>query len=144
MMKLKLAFCVVGMGICLLGCTPKERLSPPSAKTALKEEVGPRTLQEAMTQLNGHSETISKALTSNNPDDAHHSLHDVKNILASIPKLAQELSDDKKEAVKKSVAELRECFDALDDSHHGGPDTPYTKVGDRITAALASLKTATE
>jgi len=143
-MKLKLAFCVVGIGICLIGCTPKEQNAKPKGTTAMKQEGGPKTLPEALQQLTGHSETISKAFTSNKPDDAHHALHDVDYLLPSIPELAKDLTDEKKEVVTKSVAELSECFKALDLSMHGGTDTPYSKVGDRITAALASLKTATE
>ena len=143
-MKLKFAFCVVGIGICLLGCTPKEQNAKPSGKTALKQEDGPKSLPAALKQLTEHAETISKAFTSNKPDDAHHSLHDVGHLLECIPDLAKDLSDEKKEVVKKSVADLFECFGALDDAMHGGTDTPYTKVGERITAALAGLKTATE
>ncbi len=143
-MKLKFAFCVVGIGICLLGCTPKEQNAKPSGKTASKQEDGPKSLPAALKQLTEHAETISKAFTSNKPDDAHHSLHDVGHLLECIPDLAKDLSDEKKEVVKKSVADLFECFGALDDAMHGGTDTPYTKVGERITAALAGLKTATE
>jgi hypothetical protein len=143
-MKLKLAICVAGIGICLLGCTPKEPNTKPAGGTALKQVSGPKTLAEAFQQLNGHAETISKAFTSNKPDDAHHSLHDVGHLLECMPELAKDLSDEKKELVKKSVADLFECFGALDDAMHQGTETPYSKVADRITAALASLKTATE
>lgn len=143
-MKLKFALCVIGIGVCLLGCTPKEQKLKPTGRTALKQEEGPKSLLAALKQLTEHAETINKAFTSNKPDDAHHSLHDVGQMLKCIPELAEDLSDEKKEVVKKSVAELFECFGALDDAMHGGTDTPYSKVGERITAALAGLKTATE
>ncbi len=144
MMKLKFAFCVVGIGICFLGCTPKEPNAKPTGRTALKQEEGPKSLPDALKQLTEHAETINKAFTSNKPDDAHHSLHDVGHLLECIPELAKDLSEEKKEVVKKSAKELFECFGALDDAMHGGTDTPYSKVGERITAALAGLKTATE
>ncbi len=143
-MKLKLAVCVVGIGVCLLGCTPKEPNAKPTGRTALKQEEGPKTLPEAMKQLAGHAETISKAFTSNKPDDAHHSLHDVGHLLECLPDLANDLAEEKRDVVKKSVAELFECFGALDDAMHQGAETPYSKVGDRITAAMAGLKSATE
>lgn len=143
-MKFKLALCVVVLGVGVLGCTPKEQSAKPTGRTALKEVAGPKTLPEALTQLNGHADTISKAFIANKPDDAHHSLHDVHHLLESIPDLAKDLSDEKKEVIKKSVAELFECFEALDGALHGGSDTPYTTVGDRITAALTSLKAASE
>jgi len=142
-MKLKFAFCVVGVGICLLGCTPKERNAKPTGGTALQEEAGPKTLPEALKQLTGHAETIGKAFTSNKADDAHLALHDVDHLLPFIPGLAKDLTDEKKEVVMKSVAELTECFKALDLGMHGGTDTPYSSVVDRITAALADLKSVT-
>ena len=144
MMKLKFAFCVIGIGICVLGCTPKEQNSKSTGRTALKQEEGPKTLPDALKRLTEHAETINKAFTSNKPDDAHHSLHDVGHLLECVPELAKDLSEEKKEVVKKSVAELFECFGALDEAMHGGTGSPYSKVADRITAAMAGLKSATE
>ena len=97
-----------------------------------------------MKQLNEHAETISKAFLAKTPDDAHDGLHKVGDLLMSIPALASHLSEEKQSVVKKSAKELFECFGALDETMHGGPDTPFSKVADRITAAMAELKTASE
>ena len=146
-MRLRLVYGVIG--ICLVGCTP----SQPSMKTPgsvgksgahSHEHDAPSTLPEALKQLNGHVETISKAFANEKPSDAHDSLHDVGDVLKAIPSLAKDLSDDKKTAIKKSLGELKECFDALDETMHGGVETSYSKVGERITTALSGLKSAIE
>ena len=146
-MRLRIAYCVIG--VCLVGCTP----SQPNTKTpgsAVKNEVhshehnAPSSLPEAVKQLNAHVETISKAFAGGTPNDAHDSLHDVEYVLESILDLAKDLSDEKKTKIKKSLYELRECFAALDETMHGGQETPYSKVGETIKTALSSLKSAIE
>ena len=141
-MKLNFACCLIG--VCLVGCTP----SQPAAKTATTaqphEHETATSLPAAIKQLNTHLETVAKAFSEKKPDDAHDALHDIGFLLKSIPALAKELPDERKSAVKKSVDELKEGIDALDETLHGGPETPYSKVEERIAAAMAGLRTATE
>ncbi len=145
-MKLRIAFCLIG--ICLLGCEPKK----PDAKMSGKSKAGvhahahdePTSLPEAVKQLSKHVETISKAFTDKKPEDAHDSLHDFEHLLLDLPDLAKDLSDEKKAAMQKSADELLACYKELDSTLHGGPDTPFTEIGERLTAAMAGLKTATE
>ena len=128
----------------MVGCTP----SQPAGKTATtvqpqgKETV--TTLPAAMKQLSAHVETIAKAFSEKKPDDAHGALHDIEYLLESMPGLTKDMPEEKQSAVKKSVAELKESFDALDETLHGGPETPYSKVEERITTAMAGLRTAIE
>ena len=146
-MKLNFACCMIG--VCLVGCTPSQ---PAGNKTNTAgngpaqphEHESVTSLPAAMKQLNTHVETIAKAFSEKKPDDAHDALHDIGFLLESIPALAKDMSDEKKSAVKKSVDELKESFDALDETLHGGPETPYSKVEERITAAMAGLRTAIE
>jgi len=140
-MKLQLVCCVVV--ICLLGCEPKKKESSMGGK-APDTHVHATTLPGAMKELDEQIATITKAFTASKPDDAHGALHDVDHVLESIPKLAKDLSDDKKAAIKKSVDELSTCFHMLDETMHGGPETSFDKVGERITTAMAELRTATE
>jgi hypothetical protein len=140
-MKLKLACFLIG--ICLLGCEPKKKESSMGGR-APEEHVHATTLPGAIKELDEHVATITKAFTSSKPDDAHDALHDVGHVLESIPGLAKSLTDVKKAAIKKSVDELFACFGALDETMHGGPETPFSKVGERITAAMSELRTATE
>lgn len=146
-MRLRLVYGVIG--VCLVGCTP----SQPSTKTPAPvskseahshEHNAPSTLPEALKQLNGLVETIGKAFAGDTPSDAHDSLHDVGYVLKSIPVLAKDLSDEKKTAIKKWLGELKECFDALDETMHGGVETPFSKVDERIKTALSGLKSAIE
>jgi hypothetical protein len=140
-MKLKLACCLIG--ICFLGCETK-KVPVVGGREAPHAHQHASTLPEAITELSGYVETVGKAFTSNKPNDAHDALHDVGHVLESLTDLSKGLSDEKKAAVGKAAKELMECFGALDETMHGGPETPYTKVGDRITAAMASLKQASE
>lgn len=146
-MKLNLAYCLIG--VCFVGCTP----SQPSGKktntvgngTAQPvEQESVTSLPVAMKQLNTHLATVAKAFSEKKPNDAHDALHDIKNLLESIPALAKDLPDEKKSAVMKSVDELKESIDAVDETLHGGTETPYSKVEERIMAAMAGLRTAIE
>lgn len=146
-MKLRIATCLIA--VCLLGCEPKA----PNVKTGgannsanahAHEHDAPTTLPDALKQLAKHTETISKAFTDKKPEDAHDSLHDVGHVLEAFPSLAKDLSDEKKAAVKKSVDELFACFGALDENLHGGPETPYSKIEERVTTAMTELKSAIE
>ena len=134
-MKLKLAFCLIG--ICLLGCEPK-KTTPAAGKTPAAHSHA-ATLPEAIKELNEHVGTITKAFAAQKPNDAHDALHDVGHVLEELTGLAKGFPDEKKAAVKKVVDELTSCFLALDDTLHGGPETAFDKVGDRITAAMADL-----
>ena len=146
-MKLRIATCLIA--VCLLGCEPK----PPNVKVGGPNTTGnahahehdaPTTLPDAVKQLATHTDTISKAFTDKKPEDAHDSLHDVGHVLEAIPGLAKDLSDEKKTAIKKSVDELFACFGALDENLHGGPETPYSKIEDRVKTAMTELKSAIE
>ena len=146
-MKLKFTYWVVG--ICFFGCTPSEPAakSVPTTVNAITPAEARESLSkfsEALQRLNVLAETISKAFQANTPDDAHDSLHSVGHLLESIPGLANHLSDEKKTVFKVSVDELFECYGALDETMHGGPDTPYSKVAERIRTAMAALRSASE
>ena len=146
-MKLRIATCLIA--VCLLGCEPKSPNvkvgGPNTTGTAhAHEHDAPTTLPDAVKQLATHTDTISKAFTDKKPEDAHDSLHDVGHVLEAIPGLAKDLSDEKKTAIKKSVDELFACFGALDENLHGGPETPYSKIEDRVKTAMTELKSAIE
>ncbi len=146
-MKLNLACCLIG--VCFVGCTPSQPAGKKTNATGNSaaqphEHESVTSLPIAMKQLSAHVQTIAKAFEEKKPDDAHDALHDIGYLLKSIPALAKDMSDDKKSAVMKSVGELKESFDALDDMLHGGPETPYSKVEERITTAMANLRTAIE
>lgn len=102
------------------------------------------TLPGALKELEGQVATITKAFTTGKPEEAHDALHDVGHVLIGMPDLAKSLTADKQAAVKKSVDELVSCFDALDQNMHGGTETPFTKVSERITAAMTELSAATK
>jgi len=141
-MRLTLLCCLIAT--CLLGCTPtKPAVSGGKDSGHSHEHQAPTTLAEAVKQLEEHAGTIGKAFAANKPDDAHGSLHDVRFLLTdSLPGLTKDLPEEKKVAIKNPMDELLACFSALDDAMHGGPETPYTEVGERITAATASLRSA--
>lgn len=140
-MKLKLVCCLIG--ICLLGCEPKKKETSMGGREP-ETHTHATTLPGAMTELEQHVATINKAFTANKPDEAHDALHDVGHVLLSMTDLSKNLPDDKKAAVKKSVDELISCFDALDQNMHGGTETPFSKVSERITVAMADLNAATK
>jgi len=144
-MKLRIAGCLIG--ICLLGCEPKT----PGAKMAVENSKGsaqahdaPKSLPDAVKILAKHIETINKAFNDKKPEDAHGSLHDFEHVLEATPALAKDLSDEKKASIKKSVDELLECYHALDETLHGGPETTFSKIEERLAAAMADLKSSIE
>jgi len=146
-MKLRIACCLIG--ICLLGCEPKT----PGAKMAGEKSIesahahehdDPKSLRDAVKILAKHTETINRAFNDKKPEDAHDSLHDVGHVLEAIPALAKDLSDEKKATIKKSVDELFACFGALDEALHGGPETPFSKIEERLAAAMTDLKSSIE
>ena len=141
---MKMQFACFLIGVCLVGCTPSQPATTKATTAQPHVHETVTSLPAAMKQLNTHVETIAKAFSEKKPDDAHDALHDIGFLLESIPALAKDMSDEKKSAVKKSVDELKESFDALDETLHGGPETPYSKVEERITAAMAGLRTAIE
>ena len=145
-MKLNLTYyCLIW--VCIVGCTPSQ---PAGIKTNMAgngtalPHAKVTNMPAAMIQLNTYVETIAKAFSEKKPDDAHNALHDIDNLFKSIPALIKDMPDEKKSAVMKSVDELKGSFDALDDTLHGGTETSYSKVEERITTAMAGLRTAME
>lgn len=146
-MKLRIAGCMIG--ICLLGCEPKTpgtKMAVGSNKDSVQthEHDDPKSLPDAVKILAKHVETINKAFNDKKPEDAHGSLHDFEHVLEAIPSLAKDLSDEKKATIKKSVDELLECYHALDETLHGGPETPFSKIEERLAAAMTDLKSSIE
>ncbi len=141
-MKLNFACCLIGLFV--IGCTPSQPIEKKTTTVQSQEHATATTLPAAMKQLNANVETIVKAFTEKKPDDAHNALHDIDHLFVSIPALAKDMSEEKQSVIKKSVDELKESFGALDETLHGGPETPYTKVEERITAAMAGLRKAIE
>ena len=146
-MKSKNAYWIAG--ICFLGCTaskPDSKLVDSKGDTAAHSHAphSSTNLPDSIKQLSLLEETISKAFKANTPDDAHDSLHEVGHLLESISTNVSGLADEKKNAVKKSVDELFACFGALDETLHGGPETPYSKVQERIATAMSALRSASQ
>jgi len=146
-MKLRIAGCLIG--ICLLGCEPKTpggKMAGENSKGGAQahEHDAPKSLPDAVKILAKHIETINKAFNEKKPEDAHDSLHDFGHVLEATPALAKDLSDEKKAAIKKSVDELLACYNALDETLHGGPEIPFSQIEERLAAAMTDLKSSIE
>ena len=100
----------------------------------------PETMAAGVAELEatGSQEAADDALHA-----AGHLLEDLQGLLAK----EKDLSAEAKDAGKKSLDELFECFDKLDTAMHAGADEAKTTVADvhasvkeRIEAAVKSLK----
>jgi len=130
-----------------LGCEPKTPVTKTTGainKGSVQAHEDPKSLPDAIKILEKHTGTINKAFNDKKPEDAHDSLHDVGHVLEAIPALAKDLSDEKKATIKKAVDELFACFGTLDETLHGGPEAPFSKIEERIAAAMTDLKSSIE
>jgi histidinol dehydrogenase len=91
---------------------------------------------------------VAAKLASGANDAADDAVHDVGHLLEDLDTLVgkQDVAADVKEATKKAVAELMDCFDKVDQAMHASkdegesPSAVHASVTERIAAAMASLE----
>lgn len=99
-------------------------------------------MSEALAHLNEHCTKIKTAFEGNSPEDAHDSLHEVGQLLESIPALAEKkgLSSEQVGTVKEQVEALFDAFTTLDETMHGGDAVEYSEVDAKIQDAMSKLQ----
>jgi outer membrane murein-binding lipoprotein Lpp len=131
--------------LALCGCNSSKPSSNPSSETEQHDDNGEKhaeTYAAAVDNLNELATSIKEALTANDEDKAHDPLHKIGHVLEEIPALAnkESFNDEDKEAIKKAVDELFDCFGKLDEKMHGKEGATYDEVANRIEQALATLQ----
>ncbi len=108
----------------------------------------PETLAEGLAELEKALADVATKLTGDTRDAADHAVHAIGHLLEDLDALVgkQDVADDVKEAGRKAVAELVDCFDTIDQALHAGegagetPAAVHASVAERITTAVKSLK----
>lgn len=131
------------------GCSDaaKEATSPLSSSHSHNHDGhdhGPRTLKDAVAELTALRDTIRDSFARNDHDAAHDPLHDVGELLDSIPKLsAQEKVDAEQQAViETQVNTLMDAFGRVDKTMHGQEGSTYAEESATIDNALSALGVA--
>ena len=110
----------------------------------------PETMAAGVAELEATAKDIATKLAAGSQEAADDALHAAGHLLEDLQGLLakeKDLSAEAKDAGKKSLDELFECFDKLDTAMHAGADEAKTTVADvhasvkeRIEAAVKSLK----
>jgi gas vesicle protein len=110
----------------------------------------PETIAAGVAELESTAKDIATKLAAGSQEAADDALHAAGHLLEDLQGLLakeKDLSAEAKDAGKKSLDELFECFDKLDTAMHAGADEAKTTVADvhasvkdRIEAAVKSLK----
>ena len=138
------------------GCAPaaKPKEQPKAAAAGHDHDHGdhdhPETIAAGVAELESTAKDIATKLAAGSQEAADDALHAAGHLLEDLQGLLakeKDLSAEAKDAGKKSLDELFECFDKLDTAMHAGADEAKTTVADvhasvkdRIEAAVKSLK----
>ncbi|MDX1928131.1 MAG: hypothetical protein SFV81_16510 [Pirellulaceae bacterium] len=130
---------VIGLACSLLGCG----VTVTNTKTTGASTAGdvPQTFAEALEQLSNQKKNIQAAFEKSDPESAHDDLHTIGRLLESLPNLATKsgIAEADLPAVKEAVDALFDAFGKLDETLHGGDETPYQDVAEKIDTALSAL-----
>jgi hypothetical protein len=130
---------VVGLVCGLMGCGTTATSSTTAGKSAADDS--PKTFAEALEQLASQKTNIQTAFEKSDPESAHDDLHTIGHVLESLPALAKKsgIAEADLPAVKEAVDALFDAFGKLDETLHGGDETPYKDVAEKIDTALSAL-----
>ena len=131
---------VIGFACSFAGCGATATSTTAAGKVS--EEHAPETFAEALKQLDTQKSNIQAAFEKSDPESAHHDLHTIGRLFESLPDLAKKagIADADLPAVKVAVDSLFDAFGKLDETLHGGDETPYKEVAEQIETAIVSLK----
>jgi ElaB/YqjD/DUF883 family membrane-anchored ribosome-binding protein len=150
------ALAVAILGWSAAGCAPaaKPKEQPKAAAGGHDHDHGdhdhPETIAAGVAELESTAKDIATKLATGSQEAADDALHAAGHLLEDLQGLLakeKDLSAEAKDAGKKSLDELFECFDKLDTAMHAGADEAKTTVADvhasvkeRIETAVKSLK----
>lgn len=134
------------IGVALFaGCA--DNLAPQSETVEEK----PTSYAEMVSQIKSQATTIETAFTSGKPDDAHHSLHEIGNLLLGLPDVAKKSSFGESDLndVHAATKSLLDAFGKLDAVMHKSDsdiseDTTYEDVASDVTAGIETLDSKSE
>ena len=137
------ALALLGLAICLAGgLTGCGSATTNKADTATSAaEHSPENFSEGLQKLVSQKTRIQTAFEKSDPDSAHDDLHEIGHVLESLPALAKKsgIAEADLPAVKEAVDSLFDAFGKLDENLHGGDETPYKDVAEKIDTAIAAL-----
>jgi len=138
------------------GCAPAAKPKEQAKAAAADHDhdhgdhAHPETLAAGVAALEASAKDIASKLAAGSQEAADDALHAAGHLLEDLQGLLakeKDLSAEAKEAGKKSLDELFECFDKLDTAMHAGADEAKTTISDvhasvkeRIEMAVKSLK----
>lgn len=105
----------------------------------------PATLADGLVALEKAIADVAVKLASGAKDAADDVVHDIGHLLGDLEGLVEKHAGaaEVKEAGRKALAELTDCFDKLDQSLHAAegesPTAVFASVTERIAAAMKSL-----
>ena len=110
----------------------------------------PETLAEGVAELEATAKDIATKLAGGSQEAADDAIHAAGHLVEDLRGLLEkekDLSAEARDAGKKTLDELFDCFDKLDTAMHSGADEAKEKVAEvhasvkeKIEAAVASLK----
>lgn len=136
---------LVAFALVIVGCEPAKPVNSTSTSTAVatpeNDHEHPKTLPDAVKELEDLCATIKAAFAKDDPETAHEPMHEVPHLLELIPELAAEstLDDAAKEEIKTAAKNLFEAFNAVDGQMHGADGKKYSAVSEDIDAALKTI-----
>ncbi len=139
------AGCLVGLSLSV-GCDKPDAKSGTSAAAghdhSHSEASEPKSLSEALEQLEKLRVAIKDAFDKNDPEAADDPLHDVVHLLDHLPELVGKLTldDATKAEAGKAIDAVNKAFEGLHDGMHGGTNgKKYSDVAESLEGALKSL-----
>lgn len=105
----------------------------------------PASFTAAVAQLGEIRDEVRSAMEGGSPDDAHHPLHEVGELLQILPEVAADtdLPRDKWDEAKAETDKLFDAFGVIDAAFHkadGDKPAAYAQVAETIDASIANLQ----
>jgi hypothetical protein len=113
-----------------------------------EHEARPESYAAAIVEIKEHAAEVATAFSAGKPGDAHDALHELGELLTSLPEVAGDTDLPKPEwqAVKDASQELLDAYGQLDQLMHGAKEKQsaaadtFASVSDKISAALQVLE----
>ncbi len=100
------------------------------------------SLADAVKEIDKLRQSIADALAANDADKAHDPLHEIGHIIEVVVPAATKaaLPEAELTEAKNAADSLMDSFGKIDEGMHGGAETKYSDVAEKIDQAMATLK----
>lgn len=142
------SFLIASCLVVASGCQPSATTKPEAGHAGHDhghDHASPDNLGEAVAAIKEIHEEIGDALKAGKPEEADHAVHEMGDVLAALPKLAEKASLPPADlaAINAENGKLFDIFDGIDKVFHsadGDKQAVFSGAADGIQEAIATME----